>query len=201
MGTLAKILFYFMTFFLSGCLFEHEESELCFVGDSITHRWDIEDYFPGYAILKHAVGGAIVQDMDKWDLTGCIDKPVVILMGTNNIGFTKLEDPSAASRRELLVEQYMTRIKRLQARETWVISILPRNYKGQQSITVNQHLEIVNLRIKSALDSLGINSHFVNVFQRFLIDDYTINEDLFVDGLHPNRQGYEILAEEIHKRL
>ena len=62
-------------------------------------------------------------------------------------------------------------------------------------------IEIVNLRIKSALDSLGINSHFVNVFQRFLIDDYTINEDLFVDGLHPNRQGYEILAEEIHKRL
>ena len=201
MRKLAKLLFFFMAFLLSGCLFEHEESELCFIGDSITHRWDIEDYFPGYAILKHAVGGAIVQDMDNWDLTDCIDKPVFILMGTNNIGFTKLEDPSAASKRDFFVEQYMSRIKRLKAREIWVISILPRNYQNNQSITVNQYLENVNHSIKSSLDSLSVNSHFINVFNRFLIDDYIINNNLFTDGLHPNRQGYEILSEEIHKHL
>ncbi len=201
MRKLAKLSFCFMAFFLSGCLFEHEESELCFIGDSITYRWDIEDYFPEYAIRKHAVSGAVVQDMDNWNLTDCIDKPVFILMGTNNIGLTKLEDPSATAKKDSLIKEYMPRIKRLQARETWVISILPRNYKKMQPISANQYLEIVNRNIKSALDSLDINSHFVNVFDRFLIDDYTIDDDLFVDGLHPNRRGYEILSEEIHKRL
>lgn len=33
-------------------------SELCFIGDSITHLWDLEYYFPGYHIHKHAVDGA-----------------------------------------------------------------------------------------------------------------------------------------------
>lgn len=195
------LVFFLAAFFFSGCSFEHEESELCFIGDSITNQWDLDSYFPGYAIHKHAVGGARIQDMDKWDLSDCEGKSTIILMGTNNIGLLELENPSASNIRKKFIQQYMDRLKRIKAQELWVLSILPRNHKHKQTSSVNQHIEIVNNDIKEALKTLSTPSHFVNVFYDFLGDDYNIDEDLFIDGLHPNRLGYDILAKEVHKGL
>lgn len=187
--------------FLIGCSFESQNSEICFIGDSITFQWDIDYYFPGYSVKKHAVVGAIVQDIDKWNTSDCESIPTVLLMGTNNIGTIKSTDKNAPQSRKYFVDLYMKRATALKAEPLIAISILPRNYNGKQDSTVNINTELQNDLIKDALDSSGIPHKFINVFPDFLKNGYTINENLFGDGLHPSPEGYEILRARVQEAL
>lgn len=187
--------------FGASCSLNESGSELCFIGDSITHLWDVEYYFPGYYIHKHAVNGAKIQDIDAWDVSDCREIPVVLLMGTNNIGFVSVSDSDAEQLREQFREKFWHYAESIGGNPLWVVSILPRNYNGEQSIGVNQNIELLNQMIKSDVDSRGDAYKFIDAFDIFLDEGYQTNMRLFKDGLHPNVEGYELLSAKVQSEL
>lgn len=188
-------------FFESSCSINESYSELCFVGDSIIQFWDLEYYFPGYYIHKHAVGGAKIQDLDKWNVSDCKGLPVFFLMGTNNIGYVSIENSSAEVKRSVFIDEFIPRVQSINANPLWVISILPRNLNGMQSVGVNQNIELLNNQIERKLDSLGKDYNYIDVFDYYLEDGYQLNFRLFKDGVHPNAEGYELLTSVVQKKL
>jgi lysophospholipase L1-like esterase len=187
--------------FLGACAFNEGESELCFVGDSITHQWDLNYFFPGYSIKKHAVAGARVEDIDNWDVSDCKGLTTVILIGTNDIGMIRLSDSSAESSRSYFAKLFMERARRINAENLVAVSILPRNYLGKQDTSVNQNIELQNAVLKDSLRSSSLRFTFVNVFPDFLGDGYEIDESLLYDGLHPSPEGYEVLTRRVREKL
>lgn len=183
------------------CSFEKSDSEICFVGDSITYLWDLEYYFPGYYIHKHAVGGAKIQDIDNWDMSDCRGLPIIFLMGTNNIGNISVLDDDVDEKRKKFNEMLVQRVVSLEANPLWVISILPRNYGNREQENVNRNIELQNKLIENSLDSLGGRYRFIDAFDCFLNEEYQINSMLFNDGLHLNESGYEILTSNVLDRL
>lgn len=180
---------------------EQSFSELCFIGDSITFLWDLEYYFPGYHIHKHAKNDAKVQDIDNWDVSDCRGMPTFFLMGTNNIGWVSIYYKDAEDVRQEFMELFLQRVISLEASPLWVISILPRHRGKKKQEEINQNIEIQNSLIKNSLDSLGEDFRFIDVFDLFLNGEYRIDSALFNDGLHPSEKGYEILVSEIQKRI
>ena len=187
--------------FLGACAFDEGDSELCFIGDSITHQWDLDYYFPGYSIKKHAVVGAKVQDIDRWDVSDCEGLTTVILIGTNDIGLIRSGDSNAKSSRSYFAKLFMERAKRINATKLVVVSILPRNYLGEQDTSVNLNIELQNAVLKDSLQSSSLRFAFVNVFPYFLEKGYEIDEDLLYDGLHPSPEVYEVLTRRVREKL
>lgn len=187
--------------FLGACAFDEGDSELCFIGDSITHQWDLDYYFPGYSIKKHAVVGAKVQDIDRWDVSDCEGLTTVILIGTNDIGLIRSGDSNAKSSRSYFAKLFMERARRINAEKLVVVSILPRNYLGEQDTSVNLNIELQNAVLKDSLQSSSLRFTFVNAFPFFLGDGYEIDEDLLYDGLHPSPEGYEVLTRRVREKL
>lgn len=185
----------------ASCSLEDSSSEICFIGDSITYLWDLEYYFPGYYIHKHAVSGAKIQDVDSWAVSDCRGMPVVILMGTNNIGNVSVFDEDAEERRRQFKEMFLQRVVSFDADPLWVVSILPRNFGKKPQTEINRNIELQNKLIKKGLDSLGSAYRFIDVFDSFLDGEYQIDSTLFNDGLHPSEKGYEVLATKIQERI
>jgi len=185
----------------TSCSLRESTSEICFIGDSITYLWDLEYFFPGYYIHKHAVSGAKVQDVDSWDVSDCRGMPVVFLMGTNNIGNVSVLDENAEKSRQQFKEMFLQRAISFGADPLWVVSILPRDFGKKPQEGINQNIELQNEIIKNGLDSLGSAYQFIDVFNSFLGKEYQIDSTLFKDGLHPTEKGYELLAAKVQKRI
>ena len=185
----------------ASCSLKDSNSEICFIGDSITYLWDLEYYFPGYYIHKHAVSGAKIQDVDSWDVSDCRGMPIVFLMGTNNIGNISVLEKNAEKQRQQFKEMFLKRVVSFGADPLWVISILPRNYGKKTQLEINRNIELQNKLIKNSLDSLGSAYQFIDVFDYFLEGEYQIDSTLFNDGLHPSEKGYEILTAKVQERI
>ena len=192
--------FSFMIAF-GGCSFEKSEDELCFVGDSITYLWDVEYYFPNYIVHKHAVSGAGLKQMDTWNVSDCKGRTTVLLIGTNDVGYWKSTTKDIEYLHEEYKDRFIKSAKRIEADPLIVLSILPRNFWGDEEPSVNENIEIQNRILRMALEREIRNSRFVDVFDLFLDDGFIIREDLFKDGLHPNDEGYEILSRKIQEVL
>lgn len=167
------------------------------IGNSIVHYWGGE---PGHrkkngakAWSKFMAPEGFANLGYGWDrienalwrvhhgeLDGYDAEEVVIMIGTNNCGFSTKEE--IVSGIELLSDaasahQPHARIK--------VIGILPRRGKEQWVNDVNQ-------AIKEMVIRKGYT--FANPGKNLLLPDGKIDESLFNDGLHPNDKGYTLIA-------
>lgn len=176
---------------------ESSATEVCFVGDSITDLWDLDYYFYGFKIHKHAVSGARLQELDVWNIQDCKGLPTVFLMGTNNIGNISADSADAPLLREFAADYLIERALKLEASPLLYVSILPRNEIYQQDTLVNEYIKQQNQVVVRKLDSLGADFKFIDVFDDFIEKGNVIKSELFKDGLHPNDAGYDVLATKI----
>lgn len=186
---------------ISSCSINQGDSEVCFIGDSIFSIWDMEASFPNFIIHKHAVIGARIQDLDDWDLGDCKDVPTVFLMGTNNIGKNYLDSTNTQKNQQKHTDEVLKRLEKLEAKPLLYVSILPRNMNNKEDLSINRYIESLNSLVDKSLDSAEIDYRYINAFDYLIDRDYLIKKNLFKDGLHPNAEGYEILAARILKFL
>ena len=185
---------------LSGCIFDEENAEVCFIGDSITYAWDLDLFFPNTINYKFAQNGAWIQAIDSWDISECQGKKTVLLMGTNNIGPLKPDTINQDSVEKEFAELYIKHAKNINASKLLAISILPRKSKGQTAET-NIFLFEQNKVLQKYLKQSDIKYKFIDVFGLFIDNDFNLIEPYFKDGVHPNISGYEILSREVGKHL
>ena len=184
------------------------ERRVVFFGDSITDIWPIQKYFPGKPYVNRGIGGQTTPQMlirFRQDVINLQPAAVVILAGTNDIagntGPMSLEDIEAnyASLAELATAHHIRVI---------FSSVLPMHNYTPQSINLflqrsPEKIRDLNRWLRDYCASNGCI--YLDYFSAMVDPTGLLKKELAEDGLHPNADGYAIMAPlaeaAIHKGL
>ena len=178
--------------------------KICYFGNSITHYWGgipADKRKNGSASWNKYLGDLSVQNFGfGWDrvenvlwriyhdeLDGFVAEQIVLNIGTNNLHLNSDKE---------IIKGLKLVIQAIKARQPHanilMIGLYPRRDNEERVAEIN--LSIAQLTGMQ-------NTSFINPGTLLLNDDRKIDESLFLDGLHPNSEGYNKLAPEIRKNL
>lgn len=173
-----------------------DENRVVFMGDSITDGWKIAEYFPGKPYVNRGISGQTTPQMllrFRPDVVAHKPKVVVILAGTNDIAgntgpmtLESIEDNYAS----------MAEIARANGIKVVFSSVLPvHDYNPQRKMTDRRPPEKI-LKLNEWLKNYcTANGHtYLDYFSKMVDDKGFLVEKLANDGLHPNAEGYKIMA-------
>lgn len=176
-----------------------ETIKLVFDGDSITDGWQgrgrriYDEHYAKIGVFDFGLSGDRTQNL-LWRLyNGQVDKVrprlVVLLIGTNNIGFGEKPEDAAAGVKAV-VEEYR---KRLPESVILLQAVFPRGQSPQDQ--ARPKIDTLNREIAKLAD--GEKVVFLDLGEKFLNPDGSVNADLMPDFLHPNEKGYAVWADAI----
>ncbi|MEY4167889.1 MAG: hypothetical protein RIR52_1713 [Acidobacteriota bacterium] len=171
------------------------EERVVFLGDSITDSWKLDEYFPGRPYINRGISGQTTPQMllrMRPDVIALSPKVIVILAGTNDIaGNTGPMTPE-------MIQQNYTSIAEL-AKANGIIpvfaSILPVHDYGPRRVSTRRSPELIvklNEWLKGYCEKN--NLIYLDYFSRMTDEKGSLRAELANDGLHPNAQGYRIMA-------
>lgn len=178
--------------------------DLYFEGDSITRRWEAthkanwDQNFGGWKAADFGAGGDRTQNvlyrLQNGELDGVHPKVVVLLIGTNNVGFV----PPGGSD-EALVADVTKGIKacldvirqKAPKAKILLIGITPRNTNGSTALMPT--IDKINDRIARFADHKTIK--FLNINDKLADKDGKLYEGMTDDGLHLTDKGYQVWAD------
>lgn len=173
------------------------ENRVVFFGDSITDWWSLPEYFPGKPYVNRGIKGQTTSQMlvrFQQDVIALQPKVVVILAGTNDIagntGPMRIEDIESdfASLAELAAANKIKVI---------FSSILPiHNYtpQSQDSFAQRSPDKILYLNRWLSANCAARGWLYLDYFGAMVDAHGLLQKDLAEDGLHPNKEGYKIMA-------
>ncbi|MDR6550610.1 GDSL-type esterase/lipase family protein [Paenibacillus qinlingensis] len=186
--------------------------DFVFIGDSITHMWELNAYFgrDGRYIVNRGIGGDIsshVLRRFEADVIQLKPKVVVIKIGVNN--FWALDGAITEHKRtaEQIIPALVHDIQAMvvQAKAHGIIpvicSILPTNMpqSGNNAIR-NASICRVNEDLQKVASEHG--AIYVDYHSRMVTDDgIQLRNGLADDGLHPHVIGYDIMADALREEL
>lgn len=179
---------------------ETNPPKICLFGDSILHFWGGEpeckiargenswdsiikpmgarNFGYGYDMIENVLWRVHHDELD-----GYSPEKIVLMIGTNNL---------YSSSGNEIVEGLDHLVKSINVRqpesEIILVGILPR--KGGE-----KKIKRINLKIAQLATFNNIQYH--DFGDSFLLSNGKLNESLFTDGLHPNNEGYMVLAKKI----
>ena len=173
------------------------ESRVVFFGDSITDQWPMALSFPGKPYVNRGISGQTTPQMlvrFRQDVLALEPKVVVILAGTNDIagntGPMSLEEIEAnlAS---------MVELARAHGIKVVLSSVLPvHNYTPQSQMAFPlrppEKIAALNAWLKSY--AAQTSSVYLDYAAAMADERGFLKRELAVDGLHPNKIGYTIMA-------
>lgn len=183
-------------------------ADIVLIGNSITHFWSGEPrdkwhrgddswnaLFGERRVMNMGFGWDRIENM-LWriyhgELDGYAAKQIVMMLGTNNFHINTNEEIVKG------VVQVVEAIRQRQPQaKLYVQAIYPRRDGEARMAQINTSLE-------KALQQLGDNSlHFINPGRVLQGADGKVREELFTgDGLHPNAEGYRLIAEQLKSSL
>lgn len=183
--------------------------EVLFIGDSITHHWQTRGlpiwnkYFTRFRPGNLGFGGDRTQHtlwrIRSGILAGLAPKVVVLLIGTNNLGFEPKSTTLRNQPAEIVegIAAVVTAIQQeLPTARILLLSILPR---GAEDSLFREQLTVVNAGIARLHD--GETVQVLDLAAAFLGTSRRLPEELMPDLLHPNEKGYEVFARALVEPL
>ena len=173
------------------------EKRVVFLGDSITDGWHLEENFPGKPYVNRGIGGQTTPQMlvrFRQDVVDLQPKVVVILAGTNDIagntGPMDLGDIEA---------NYATLAELARSHGIRVVfsSVLPvNNYtpESQEFFSQRPPEKILALNEWLRTYSAAHGCVYLDYFHAMVDEKGLLKRELAGDGLHPNKDGYRIMA-------
>lgn len=174
-----------------------------FYGDSITEYFDVEKFLPDIE-NKHNCGiGGMTSDM----LLHFIDEGVLkylpsrvfLMIGTNDLGNTIMASPRDIA---LNVKEMIEIIHyNLPTCEIYLLSCIPcieskHGYKAtKQGLRSNDVLKMIYKEYKRTIPYEYV--HFINIYPTLCNKKGEPIESYYVDGLHINNEGYQVLAKAV----
>jgi len=183
---------------------KNKPAKICYFGNSITHYWgglpkapqsngsDSWDKFLGdLSVQNFGFGWDRVENV-LWriyhdELDGFSAEQIVVNLGTNNLHLNTNKE--IISGLKLLIQSVKSRQPHA---KILMIGLYPRR-------DYEKRVYEINLDIAQLAGMLNVN--YIDVGGVLLNNDGNIDESLFLDGLHPNSDGYNKLAPEIRNRL
>lgn len=177
--------------------------QVVLLGDSITHFWggepesDIrrgqgswDKLWKGRRVVNMGFGWDRIENLLWRIYHGCLDgyeaEDVFILIGTNNVYFQGAQGIASGINR--VVDA--VRLRQPKAR-IWVCGLLPRRDRMQQVADINAAIQA----------NLNSEARYIDMSAGFIDKDGNFRDELFVDGLHPNTEGYSRFAAMIGRGM
>ncbi len=167
-----------------------------FFGDSIIQSLPLKEYFTQDNFYNCGCNGAtsdLLLHLQPYAIQAYKPRKVVILIGTNDLAdewqFDKLEIAFNVFKLITIMRNHNP------ALDIVVVSPLPIvESKQKAKIKDNTQLRLLGNEIKAnVLEFPG--TLYVDMFDAFLDDNKQLKETLTSDGLHLNKQGYDLFAQ------
>jgi lysophospholipase L1-like esterase len=181
------------------------EAQLVFLGDSITHGWEgqkaiWEAAFGQYKPANFGIGGDrtehVLWRMDNGNFDGLKPKLTVIMIGTNNTGHRKGEEPAeqTCAGVKAIIERLA---KKCPDSKVLLLGIFPRGEKPDDKL--RKHNAAINELLAKLAD--GKKVQFLDIGKNFLQPDGTLSKEIMPDLLHLSPKGYQIWADSIKDKV
>lgn len=180
-----------------------------FIGDSITHFWELRAFFgeDGKVVINRGIGGDLSEFVRKRFAADVLQlKPgiAVLMIGTNDLGWT-LEELNPATPGKVC-DNISAMAKQAQDAGTpLALGSIPPVYPPiwypvpEFAATKNRQIVETNARIKQIASERG--AVFVDYHSRLIDSDGCMRRDLADDGVHPHNAGYALMAEALREAL
>jgi acyl-CoA thioesterase I len=183
-------------------LYASHHNRVIFFGDSITEFWDLATPFPGKPYINRGIAGQTTAQMlirFRPDVLALQPKVVLILAGTNDIAGNT--EPMTI---DTITGHYMSMAELARANSIQVVfaSVLPIHDDG----AVKQSEFRSPAKIRALNDWL---KQYCTQFQHTYLDYYSVlandqdmlKAELSDDGVHPNLQGYAVMASLVEEAI
>lgn len=177
-----------------------KKDKIIFLGDSITHRYDLKKYYDNKNIINQGVEGDTTEDIINRLQTSIYDynvRKVILLIGTNDIGIGK--DP--IENIKLIINKIKSYDNSI---EIIVESIYPINntknskiQKDTVGIRNNEKIKEKNKKIKEICKEKNIT--YVNVYDELTDKNGNLKLEYTVEGLHISDEGYKKITNILSK--
>jgi lysophospholipase L1-like esterase len=179
------------------------EQRVVFMGDSITDSWDDPKYggfFPGKPYINRGISGQTTPQMlirFRPDVLALKPKVVVILAGTND-----LAGNTGPMTLEMIEDNLKSMAELATANGIRVVlaSVLPvSDYETRDGKPLTQTIrrppaQILALNTWLRAFARTHNHVYLNYFSAMADNQGFLKNELSDDGLHPNAQGYAVMA-------
>jgi beta-glucosidase len=189
---------------LADGLSKQDKVDLLMIGDSITFRFDRagrkvwnEYYEPRNGYNFGSSGDRtehILWRLRNGKLDSIQPKLVTLLIGTNNL----MRPDETAAQTAYAVEAITKEIRRrLPAAKILLLGIFPRGR------TVDDPGRLRNDEVNAIISKLHDDKSvfYLDIGDRFLNPDRTLNTDLISDTVHPNPKGFEVWAKAMEPTI
>lgn len=175
------------------------DSELAFIGDSITHGWSGDSWeknFGKYKPMNLGFSGDRTQHvlwrLQNGELNGVKPKVVVIMIGTNNIGGNSPEQITRG------VSSILDWLHANQRQAKVVLhAIFPRSPNPDNR--ARRLVEATNRLLEPLAQQKG--AIYLDINAKFLDEYSVLSPTIMPDYLHPNAEGYKIWGQALMPTL
>ncbi len=174
------------------------------IGDSITDGWSSKGKntyaaFQAWKPLNLGVGGErtenVLYRLLNGELDGIKPKATMIMIGTNNLGYSKREKPEwTAAGVKKIVETVRTKLPET---KILLLAIFPRSFKADD--VIRQRVVATNKLIAPLADNRFV--FFMDIGDKFLDAEGKLKIELMPDTLHPNAAGYQVWFDAVKPKL
>lgn len=186
--------------------------DFLFIGDSITHIWELQAYFGGTGklLINRGIGGDISANVRRRFVADALQlqpKTIVMKIGTNDLGWEPaalndtLSDMVCFNIGEMVADARKANIA------TAVCSILPvwgPNWLSDDDAVVfaphkNRQIVAINARLREIAANAG--AVYVDYHSHMLDADGLLIHEMAEDGVHPHHAGYAVMARVLRATL
>lgn len=178
------------------------ENRIVFMGNSITEGWSqyVPEFFVRKSYINRGIGGQTTPQMlirFRQDVVDLKPKVVVILAGTNDIA-----ENTGPSTLRMIVDNIISMIEIAKANNIKVVisSILPAfDYPWNRGLKPNEKIPVLNNLLKKYCKNN--NLVYLDYFTAMTDGRNGLKKTYTLDGVHPNKKGYQIMAPLAEKAI
>lgn len=181
-----------------------QKGQTVFFGDSLTEFYDTDSAFPSFTSYNRGISGDTTDGMlSRLDSNLLALEPsrIVFLGGANDLNHGLSPDEIVSNIKEIL-----SKIKTsLPECEVYVETLYPVNpdtrpvYLNSVADRKNEDILKINAALAPLCEEMGVT--LINVHDSLVDADGKLREELTMDGLHVNKDGYSIVTNILSEYL
>lgn len=185
---------------LAECQVMQGKLDVLFIGDSITHAWEVEgdpawqQHVASLKALNLGYAGDRTEHLlwriQNGEINNLLPKWVIVLIGTNNAGHRHDPPEEIAAGVKAILDELK---QRLPNSKIILMAIFPRS--RNTSKRMRNRVDSANTLIKQYSD--GKQVMWLDINHHFLTDDGVLLESVMPDLLHPNAAQYYVWAKAV----
>ena len=174
------------------------EENIVFLGDSITHRYDLDKYYSKHNVVNSGEEGNKTDDIldDMYNRVYRYNPSKVILL----IGTNQLERDDSQKIIDDILKIIDNIHKNRSIAKVYVESIYPVNSDVANSPAKNKSNEEISEINKVLKEKASENDYiYIDIYSDLLDQDSHLTYDYTTDGLHLSVSGYDVITKKIKK--